>query len=1064
MSYQVLSEIDHVLKKSGMYISSNLTSTENKNVYNIESGKFIEKRVFNNPGLLKVIYEVLDNAYDQTLLKNDPTTIINVEMDSNSFTVSNNGKSIPVVKMDKGNDLIPFIIFGKLRSGNKFEGGNTIGTFGLGVKLSNIFSSKFEVTCFDKDRGLKFEGIWKDNMKKVEKNKVGKCAKNPKFSTVVQCQPDLTRFDGITDLMELKDDIVTKLVVMSHTHANKKLKIMFNGQKVPNGDFKKLVKNLMGYENAIFGPNDSFAVCSSDEYKYFGIINGQNTSSANSNEIKAVTCGVIELVRKKIPKATPAQVKNKIAVFANITVKNATYSSQVKSELTSRVKLDFSKFSINKLYILERLKKEVNALDLSKLNKSTKSISREKTIENYDPSIRKGSKCSLYIAEGLSAKSMVSTGLSVIKREFNGIFPIKGKLLNSRGATIDKVKANAEIMNIIIILGLQFGETYNSDEKFKALRYGRVVAMFDADLDSFHILGLLLNTIAFFWPKLLERGFVKRFVTPQIKCGNNYFYNSEEFEKATCNKSNAQHLKGLGTSEREDTLRYFKNIDFHLKDLKASENTLKLLNNVFNPSEVTWRKNWLTSTSSNHTQLDYKLKTFQIDEFINTELRQYSQYDIVRSIPSVIDGLKRSQRQALYGALFHFEKTKNNKFKVAQLSGVVAAKSHYAHGEISLQQTIVNMAQSFPGSNNLPLFNENGSFGSRLQNGNDAASARYIYTQLRNYTRDFFSPKDDAVLSNRVEEGHVVEPEHYAPALPLILLNGSKGIGTGFSTEIPCFNIDDIRSVVQKRITKTSCNEPLPYYNGYKANDLTVKEDNKWVFTGKYTKLSVDKLAITELPIGVSIDGYKNKTLSKLAFVKKVVVNHVDENRPRFEITTNGALPKDIITAFKLRSSISSTNMHCLNKDGKLQKYNTITEIVDAWLEVRNQVVTKRKANELRAFDETLSKLTNKIKFIHLVVSERIILMKRRKQDIVSDLRRFGVTDHNSLLALPIYSLTLEKMDELEQEKIKIMDQKRQLQNTTVTSIIENEAGIVTRKRKRQEEEDIKFVKVIKVC
>merc|ERR1712125_310469 len=129
-----------------------------------------------------------------------------------------------------------------------------------------------------------------------------------------------------------------------------------------------------------------------------------------------------------------------------------------------------------------------------------------------------------------------------------------------------------------------------------------------------------------------------------------------------------------------------------------------------------------------------------------------------------------------------------NDMKVAQLVGYVAEHSAYHHGEASMAGAIVAMAQDFVSTNNINLLEPSGQFGTRLQGGKDAASARYIYTRLSPLTRLIFSPLDDAVLSYQEEEGQNIEPYWYCPVIPMILVNGAEGIGTGWSTSIPNYD------------------------------------------------------------------------------------------------------------------------------------------------------------------------------------------------------------------------------------------------------------------------------------
>ena len=168
-------------------------------------------------------------------------------------------------------------------------------------------------------------------------------------------------------------------------------------------------------------------------------------------------------------------------------------------------------------------------------------------------------------------------------------------------------------------------------------------------------------------------------------------------------------------------------------------------------------------------------------DFINKEMIHFSIYDCERSIPNLMDGLKTSLRKILYSS---FKKNLTTEIKVAQFSGYVSEQSGYHHGEASLNGAIVGMAQDYVGSNNINLLLPNGQFGTRLQGGKDSASERYIFTQLNQITRYIYRKEDDPVLEYLEDDGDPVEPRYYVPIVPMVLVNGGKGIGTGFSTDI----------------------------------------------------------------------------------------------------------------------------------------------------------------------------------------------------------------------------------------------------------------------------------------
>lgn len=240
---------------------------------------------------------------------------------------------------------------------------------------------------------------------------------------------------------------------------------------------------------------------------------------------------------------------------------------------------------------------------------------------------------------------------------------------------------------------------------------------------------------------------------------------------------------------------------------------------AFRKTRVEDRKAWLTSTSESY--LDYSMvpsNGIKFSEFFNKEYILFSKYDNVRSIPNFMDGFKPSQRKVLFGC---FKRKLKGEVKVAQLTGYIAEHSAYHHGEQSLQGTIVNMAQNFCGSNNINLLTPSGQFGTRRLGGKDAASARYIFTKLEPITRKIFHPDDDELLDYNTDDGQKIEPTFYVPVIPMVLVNGCDGIGTGWSSNVNNYNPREIISNLRKLINGEEMEEMKPFYEGFSGEVST---------------------------------------------------------------------------------------------------------------------------------------------------------------------------------------------------------------------------------------------------
>jgi len=361
---------------------------------------------------------------------------------------------------------------------------------------------------------------------------------------------------------------------------------------------------------------------------------------------------------------------------------------------------------------------------------------------------------------------ILSERLSIVGRDYYGVFPLKGKLLNVRDATHSQIMQNDELKNVTEIMGLKFGTVYD-ETTIKTLRYGHIMIMADQDHDGSHIKGLIINFIHHFWPSLLDvPGFLEQFITPIVKATKGKkvltFFTIPEYEawkKSLCNDTRGwtiKYYKGLGTSTSSEAKDYFSNLDLHeipfsrlsedrAQELKsvvdievADENTKSgvsdasqqllsrsgadLIQMAFSKNQAADRKLWISGVTNKDTFFDYasaqKNGGAKFSDFINRELVLFSQYDNLRSIPSLYDGFKPSQRKVMFAC---FLRNLKNEMKVVQLGGYVAEKASYHHGEQSLQGTIVNLAQDFVGSNNINLLTPAGQFGTRRMGGEDAA-------------------------------------------------------------------------------------------------------------------------------------------------------------------------------------------------------------------------------------------------------------------------------------------------------------------------------------------------------
>jgi DNA topoisomerase-2 len=423
-----------------------------------------------------------------------------------------------------------------------------------------------------------------------------------------------------------------------------------------------------------------------------------------------------------------------------------------------------------------------------------------------------------------------------------------------------------------------------------------------------------------------------------------------------------------------------------------------------------------------------------------------------------MDGLKTSLRKILFAA---FKKNLTSEIKVAQFTGYVSEHACYHHGEASLNGAIVGMAQNFVGSNNINLLVPSGQFGTRLKGGEDSASERYIFTLLNQITRAIFPKHDDAILEYLNDDGTPVEPRFYAPIIPMILINGSKGIGTGFSTEILCYNPMQIIGYLKNKLLGTPPivdDSFVPFYEGFQGQ--IEKIGQKFLIKGRYEKVGPDKIRVTELPVGFWTENFKehleglidpgvDKEGKKIVPLVKDYDDMSKDTTVDFTITLQKGKVEELEAIqtdngcnaleklFKLYTTTSTTNMHLFDAEDKLKKYDSVEEIIDDYFVTRLKLYCDRKAYLIDALEKELVVLSNKARYIQELLDGTIDLRKKKKTEIVEMLLSKGYdvieedNDYKYLIKMPMDSVSEENVEKLNREHKDKSDELQRIKETS---------------------------------
>ncbi|GAB5371795.1 hypothetical protein AAMO2058_001610400 [Amorphochlora amoebiformis] len=771
--------------------------------------------------------------------------------------------------------------------------------------------------------------------------------------------------------------------------------------------------------------------------------------------VNQVAAQLIETLKKGKDKETsikPYMVKNHLFIVAKLLINNPSFDAQTKEKLVTASKNFGFKLALSDSTIKQVGKLGVAdaVLAFSKF-KDKQSLERKTRrggkifVEKLDDALNAGkpnSQCTLILTEGDSAKGLAVAGISEVGRENYGIYPLRGKPMNIRKASMRKIGENTEIGHLIKIIGLEFGKKYDTPEALESLRYKKVNVFSDQDLDGHHIAGLLVNFVHAQWPSIFKTkpNFIERFATPIMKLKSKRNKNVEktfftlheyqEWEKKNKNDLknwSIKYLKGLGSSSNQDAKRYFKDlnkhtVDFVMEDKKDGESIVL----AFDPDKADERKSWLLKYDSS-SFVDYSVDEISLRKFFDNEFIHFSNYDNIRSIPCVIDGLKPTQRKVLYGML---KSNQVSEVKVSQVVGRIAEMTNYHHGEASLVETICGMAQDHLGTNNVNYLMPEGQFGCRLAKPSVHAQPRYIFTCLDKIARYLFREEDDAILDHVEDEGKTIEPITYYPILPTRIIRGDT----------------DTKFIL------------MPYYIGFQG-EISRNDEDVITISGVHRVATRDRVEILELPVGRWTDDFITEISRKFSiqtavdradwmlFIKgtdnlsteskvKIVLHCDDYKLARIENREGG-----VAKLLRLTSTIRTGNMWMFEPGSSLKKFDDTDQILRYFYKKRIVMYEKRKNYQIDALQHKIKTSKNQYRFIESVMEGKLKLFNREDKELEKDmidlkLDKMGEPKtYEYLLKMPFVSATKEKLKRLKKSIQESEDTLTKLKATAITDL-----------------------------
>lgn len=1088
-----------VRQRSDRFIGSRDNVTD-KVLVITSNGELAKCKMMYSPALFLVCCELINNATDHIIRtktrKKTQVTYINIDIDKTTISVTNDGEGIPLIYNKRYGDYTPTIFFGRENSGENIDDNEhryTSGRNGCGSYIVNAFSKTFTIALIT--TGTSFvQKFYQYAEKKKEP-----IITSTKSSDSIMITADIdTSYFHDTTLEDIFGILYRKIFEISCIFSW--ISIKCNGDIVPNS-FSEYVDRFVDIDDKIIVYDEKFpgmklALFTGSSTYHYGYVNGVEANKGTHinkllDELLALT-GVIQTKKKSI-KITPTMIKKQLSFVLVIFINNPAFGEQVKGTLTTPIISNIitgKTITMVKTFIKDKIMPKINAAigikQLKDFMSKSKNVSAKYlNIKKYicANNITRGSGCTLIVTEGDSAQAAVKQSLNSLESggnpfDFYGIYPLKGKSIKNprKKNYFFTPDEHGTFIDLIKIIGLQVGDDFKTEyDMNKKLYYCRIMIITDADPDGIDIKSQIINAFSYFWPSLLTCGFFISLRTPCIRIKNGKktikeYYTIEQYKKEVANapKGEVHYYKGLGTNtkdEFDDVLSNKSNrifytckvdIDGNKIGYKSTENDLKLTLKKFDEAfskDTSIRKDWVLKFNQKR---DEYINSIPFDKTLLTYIEHVEKFHILfadyknrSSIPSIIDGLKPTQRKIIDAMLYRIKKSKKG-IKVTELSGKISNVEYYQHGDVSLNDCIIRMAQDFPGTNNLPLLVPIGSYSTRIDGPNGASAARYLHTRLQDYTSIIFNEDDYPLYEHVEEEDHEVEPNYFVPIIPLVLVNGAQGMGYGVSTEIPHYKARDIIKYIIDIIKDNIPTKLIPFCNGIgyyeNVNKTSYTSKAKWELKG-------DKLYVYETPVETwygdfdeflkeSQVGVECKCVGECK-CKKLVKSyeHIPKTNRWTFIIELGPDVKDIEKDFQLTKKYSFTNMVGYDQNNMIHIYPEVEDIIENFITVRLQYYEMRKEYMIKRLKELMAITESKYKFISAVWNDEIIL-KNKKAIVVSQIenyKKFKFVKENDgydyLTNMKITKITQEGHDELKKEYDKYVNELKKLIDKSINDM-----------------------------
>ena len=917
-------------------------------------GKFKMTKIMYSDCLFKIFDETIVNVVDiSSKMRNSHisqrVTKCDIEFTHDGYiSIFNNGQGMPtgvVVDLNGTPMYTPQLLSTLFLAGSNNENDEnriTGGVNGVGLSMVNANSSHFiletvdlvrkqyyKQECFSRLDEIKEPTII--SLQKLVNNKHKKGGTTIKFLPayeIYKCNiEDKNEYDNLNTLFKGR-----AYQIAFHT----KLKVTYNGElllesKDRISDYAKLFMESGKYicsrlDHSLY-PWDVIIGLSNGTFESLSVINGVCVKTGNHiNYIRdLITVGIrprVERLLKNFKEYKKNMIHSNLFIIISGNIPNPGFDSQTKNNISGDT-TKYKEYIVNNSLLLKiwkilepRLTEQYMSIRPVKTTKAS-IVGIKKYKKAKYAGTAKSADCSLLICEGDSAESMTRTALTSrdvnMSYDYYGTFNIGGVPMNSRTKSEikdNKIRChkqlidNERLSSLSKVINLNIDFKYSSQEEFKTLNYGCIVATVDQDLDGVgQIFGLILSHIERFWPHLIERGFVKHLATPIIRAFPSErkqhilsFYTDLEYREwaekifGSVNNINKswiiKYYKGLATHNDNEAINMFQNYSNSLYTMVLDNKASKMFDIYYGDNPKLRRLELLSPKVKINTVVDNKI---DCSMHLQSHTRDFQIDNILRKLPNLIDGLNPARRKILCASRKRFKQS-NTEIKVGQLAGYVSEHMNYHHGSASLEKTIITMAQDYVGANNIPFLLPLSQFGSRFMGGSDCGAPRYIKTKLNTVLCNaLFREEDNHVLKYTNDEGINAEPEEYVPIAPVCLMQSLEIPATGWKysgfardwnqlynnililinsdklTNLSSFNLNDLK-------------EMDFWCNRWNGTIRRINDSEDW-FVGKYVYIPrTNTILISELPYQVWNESYIEKLSEKSA------ISSVDDSSTKLNI------------------------------------------------------------------------------------------------------------------------------------------------------------------------------------